>query len=95
MKGTEKKETMVVNCKLNFAKQQCICEGGFIYPCRECVKGFHDLLKIQASSLFMLANGMRQRKILVILEFDVMCPVTSGMTIVNMLRTCGVISCAC
>jgi len=21
-------------------------EGGFIYPCRECVKGFHDLLKI-------------------------------------------------
>jgi len=40
-------------------------EGRFIYPCRECVKGFHDLLKIQASSLFMLANGMRQRKILV------------------------------
>jgi len=36
-------------------------EGGF----RECVKGFHDLLKIQASSLFMLANGMWQRKILV------------------------------
>lgn len=30
-----------------------------------------------------------------VLKFDVMCPVTLGMTIVNMLRTCGVISCAC
>jgi hypothetical protein len=38
-------------------KELCAQDGGFIYPWRECVKGFHDLLKIQASSLFMLANG--------------------------------------
>jgi hypothetical protein len=50
-------ESQVVMRRVIMPELCMLRRGGFIYSWRECVKGFHDL-KMQASSLVMLAHGM-------------------------------------